>query len=542
MKKILTILATAVLFAAACTTIEDEPDFKGSVGGVVYADGKPLPTVSIAITPGGGSYITREDGAYMFEGLVPGDYTISFMKKGYEPLSKTFKVIAGSVTTGDVVMETTPNCLELDTQLLDFGTKTKMTSFTMTNIGVSQVTYNISKTSESPWLTLSETSGTIPSNGKVSISITVDRSVVVGQKASEILNIKSDTGQLLSVKVEVTAGKPATVDVVLEDLQATSVTIRFTPSENTYKYYVLVLPESEEPPTLEQMIQIGDCTTVKTQIVYTLDNLLPETKYVLYVAVFNEYEQVGDINGWSFETPKDVPLLEEYLGYWDATANYYSSGEAVSWSNIIIAPRTFQDSSNGIIVTGLGFGGTYTWFNALGLYDSESGVLHLYGNWYPTNTTFHYTSHPDRLLYSIFYPIYCNPATQTSAYIAADLNGNLLASLSLKADGTIKFEGGPYIDKNGRFANGFTYRIYYAEDYTEQGDDGQVIVHKKGEQLSRSGAYYNISMTPAKNPPTKSTADLLPVEAFAASFCGHAKDTPLELTPVRVGEQMESQE
>lgn len=107
MKKILKliILLSAATFTASCA--KDIVDLTGDIQGTVKEDdgGKLLENCRVALSPGGKSTWTDANGAFAFEGLEAGTYTLSFGKSGYIDATQEVSVTTGQITRANIYMK-----------------------------------------------------------------------------------------------------------------------------------------------------------------------------------------------------------------------------------------------------------------------------------------------------------------------------------------------------------------------------------------------------------------------------------------------------
>ncbi len=524
MKKILILLtaAAAVLGGViSCNPLQDIADSKGSIVGVVYVDGKPQPGVTVTITPGGGSYITKADGSYKFESLSQGEYTIHFTLKGYTDLKKAFNVRAGAITAGDVVLELDPNTLKVNETIMDFGTTEHSKTLTLTNVGSKNETFDITPNKSVQWMTLSETSGTIMSNGKASIAIEVDRSKVSGEKDGLTLDIHSGSGQRIAVEVNVTAGKPAKVKVDFVDIQSTYFEVHFGPSTNTSKYGFAVLEHSlNERHTIDEVYKYLEWINSAEEESFICYDLTPSTEHMLYVVAYNEYGQQSELDTYgiiTLEKDQPKPSLEAFFGYWDGSAYDIDDKKTISWKNMSITECDFMETT-GALIKGWIHGENMPNFISYGLYDETRKTLNLYGSWYNSYYYYRYGAETSNAFdcYAVFWPIFYNSTTGKYVYIEnQNENDYPIVSLAINEDGSLRMTGGPKTDKNGNYGNGFVFEEWYLNDGNDDNDD---VYYRKTHY------YYNVKLTKAANPPvsTKSAA-VLPVEAYSAMLSRPAR-------------------
>ena len=211
MKYLFSFLSMVLLFAACSTYV---PEFEGSVNGTVMHKDQPLEGVEVAVTPGGNTFITKSNGTYSFENLTAGSYTLTFSKKGYKKVTKNITISAGLASQVDVSLDIDGNLVTADMDIINFGKTAKVMSFNIVNKLDRMVSWEIRQDNIPAWVSLKSFSGDVPSNSENPVSITVDRSKVIGETDSFSMDIDVSTGNVLSVKVNIEAGKVGAVEII----------------------------------------------------------------------------------------------------------------------------------------------------------------------------------------------------------------------------------------------------------------------------------------------------------------------------------------
>ncbi len=453
--------AAAMLFLFGCKPIGEEPDFKGNIAGTVYSAGTPLSGVNVVLSPGGNSFVTKADGSYLFSSLSPGQYTVSFSLQGYKGQTKTFNVTAGSTTTGDVTLEKDAEVLSVDKTVLDFGTGTTSLSFVLTNKGAGSVSWSIDVNKKPDWLTVSKTSGSLQMNGTASISIEVDRSKVSLSSTTDswTLGVSADTGQSVSVKIEVTAGVPATLTTVLVKRGPHELSIKCTPSENTSKYGVLL--SKNNGFTQEQLIDRAAYYTKETTI--TGYNLDADTRYTFYYITYNEFGQCAEMvkQGAQTAAEENEPApktVADFIGTWNMTGYDWEAEEEGSWSGLEISTFT-EDGEEWVKVSRWE---EQNFLNAFGRFNADRQCIDLYSGY--GSGSFHFNSAPDVSYRAYFYPVYVED--EENAYYIVDGKGpddGAIASLVMAEDGTLSLTGAADKDSQGHYANAYMFEYYNLE-------------------------------------------------------------------------------
>lgn len=190
--KTLYISAIALMPITACT--EDPENSTGSISGVVTeAPGstEPISGVTVAIVSTGESTTTGSDGAFVFYDVQPGNYQLQFSKSGYTTNTRTVSAVAGIDSRCDIQLTRTTATAEIDINpsSLNFGTTQTDMSVTIKNNGNTTAEWALNL-GNNPWLSVSQTAGSIQAGRTQSISFTVDRSFL-SEPRSTIVNLQA---------------------------------------------------------------------------------------------------------------------------------------------------------------------------------------------------------------------------------------------------------------------------------------------------------------------------------------------------------------
>lgn len=201
MKKILSFLIFVLLIGCK---VEDSIETQGGISGHVLEAGsnKPLPYAVVSISKVGQTFTTGADGSYIFKELPEGEYTIVASKDGYTKKQQLFTVISGKTITGDFVLEQEFAGLNLSVSELDFGmTLDKQTFDILKDEGTAALDWKIEKQSNTNWLSVSETSGTLIAP-RVTITVSIDRSLITEERTyTTQLIVRSKSGGAATLKV-----------------------------------------------------------------------------------------------------------------------------------------------------------------------------------------------------------------------------------------------------------------------------------------------------------------------------------------------------
>lgn len=101
--------SAALLVLLSLSSCEDEIpyDFFSTIHGAVYdaESGEPLHNASVTIMPTSRTLQTGSDGAFVFDELDPGQYTVSVQKEGYVPDRKSVTAISGETIRTDILLQ-----------------------------------------------------------------------------------------------------------------------------------------------------------------------------------------------------------------------------------------------------------------------------------------------------------------------------------------------------------------------------------------------------------------------------------------------------
>ena len=220
MKKYWIIVALVGLLSAC---VEPIVDITGSISGVVkdYTTGQTVGNCQVAISPVGSTTFTSANGGYTFSGLQPGTYTLTFTKIGYLHQTTTAEVISGKITTKDILLEAS-DAFTVSHSVLDFGDVTTALTFSLDNTTAEK--YDFAFVNEIPWLSFSQTNGTIQPNNNLNITAKVDRSLVGYGSYDKTFSINYTGSTKGNVVIRVVMHKVKQAPPTVETLDATDIT------------------------------------------------------------------------------------------------------------------------------------------------------------------------------------------------------------------------------------------------------------------------------------------------------------------------------
>ena len=220
MKKYWIIVALVGLLSAC---IEEIVDITGTISGTVkdYTTGQTVGNCQVTLSPTGNTVFTSENGGYAFSGLQPGTYTLTFIKIGYKHQTTTAEVISGTITTKDILLEVS-EAFTVSHSVLDFGDVTTALTFSLDNATAEKYDFNI--VNDIPWLSFSQTNGTIQPNNDIKITAKVDRSLVGYGSYDKTFSINYTGSTKGNVVLRVVMHKVKQAKPTVETLEAIDIT------------------------------------------------------------------------------------------------------------------------------------------------------------------------------------------------------------------------------------------------------------------------------------------------------------------------------
>ncbi|MCR5071050.1 MAG: carboxypeptidase regulatory-like domain-containing protein [Bacteroidales bacterium] len=175
--RILKLLCLVSVFALAAACVEPDVEIYGSISGLVKngQTGEFVSGVKVALSPGGASQITTADGAFSFENLDSGEYTISFTRDGFEDESAKVSVKAGVVQNVQISMIPIQPKLTVSTNVLNFAEDGTSLSLDITNSGKGTLNWEITENVD--WIECAPMSGSV-TGASSPVVVTADRSML----------------------------------------------------------------------------------------------------------------------------------------------------------------------------------------------------------------------------------------------------------------------------------------------------------------------------------------------------------------------------
>ena len=158
MKKFQTFISLMIL-AMGCS--QPEVEIYGSISGLVKNSqtSELLSGVRVTLSPGGTSQITTGDGAFSFEDLKSGEYSLTFSKDGFEDESSKVSVKTGVSSNVQITMDPIQPKLSVSANVLSFGEDATTLSLDISNSGKGILEWEVANNVD--WIECSPTSGTV---------------------------------------------------------------------------------------------------------------------------------------------------------------------------------------------------------------------------------------------------------------------------------------------------------------------------------------------------------------------------------------------
>ena len=188
----------------------------GAIAGTIkdYKSGQLISNCKVSLTPSGKSVVSSLSGTYEFNDLDPGQYSISFIKAGYNDENASVSVIQGKTTNMDAFL-TAKASFALSETSCNFGDLEEIKTVYFYNYSDSDCSFFIS--SVPYWLSFDRNEGTIRPSGKESITAYVDRSKVsegvYNQNVTISYSGKESGSTILSVSMKKVALTTPTIEI-----------------------------------------------------------------------------------------------------------------------------------------------------------------------------------------------------------------------------------------------------------------------------------------------------------------------------------------
>lgn len=179
--------------------------------------------------------------------------------------------------------------------------------------------------------------------------------------------------------------------------------------------------------------------------------------YRMYYKIGSQYYYDETVK--SFTTLRDLgSQVSDFVGMYHAKAYLPEHSEYYSWDTVKIYTYTTTNQEEKVCVEGLA--GGYSYDVAIGEFNASHKAIQLHKKMYWSNNTFTVTDKGDTLFFSVFFPIYCS----TSDWDVIDDIPDGEAWMTFDSNGKVVLGPSNTPDSYGKYANGYTFAWYYAED------------------------------------------------------------------------------
>lgn len=178
--------------------------------------------------------------------------------------------------------------------------------------------------------------------------------------------------------------------------------------------------------------------------------------YIYYIKGGQTYSTTSKLVSRRSSTPGSQ--VSDFVGMYHAKAYLPEHSEYYSWDTVKIYTYTTTNQEEKVCVEGLA--GGYSYDVAIGEFNASHKAIQLHKKMYWSNNTFTVTDKGDTLFFSVFFPIYCS----TSDWDVIDDIPDGEAWMTFDSNGKVVLGPSNTPDSYGKYANGYTFAWYYAED------------------------------------------------------------------------------
>lgn len=292
MKKLFVYLGLAVCACLVFSCTEPVVSTFGSIGGTVQDSktGEYLSGVAVTINPLGYSQVTNADGAFQYDNLEVSEYTLVYVKNGYETYKHKVTVKPGIVSPVQVNLVPADAAISVTPSVLDFGSKDSERQMKISSNAGATVSYRLSVSND--WISLSKTSGTVTSDDYV--TVVVSRGGLSPATYDGNIYVKvEDKVTSVPVKMIVEAsGVPVVSMEPVSEVTSTSAsvsgTIKSLGDSKVSQYGFCWSSVNTSPGLSDEYNQLGDASDVKS-FTAKITGLTPATKYYVRSYAVNSY-------------------------------------------------------------------------------------------------------------------------------------------------------------------------------------------------------------------------------------------------------------
>ncbi|MBQ8811134.1 MAG: carboxypeptidase-like regulatory domain-containing protein, partial [Bacteroidales bacterium] len=289
MKRFITYLSIAFI-CFSCT--EPVVNTFGSIGGTVQdaKTGEYLAGVGVTVNPLGYSQVTNADGAFQYDNLEVSEYTLVYVKAGYETYKHKVTVKPGVVSSVQVNLVPAEASISVTPSVLDFGSKDSERQMKISSNAGATVSYRLSVSND--WISLSKTSGTITSDDYVTVVVSRGGLSPATYDGNVYITV-NDKVTSVPVKMIVEAsGVPVVsmepVSEVTSNSAVVAGTIKSLGDSKVSQYGFCWSSTNPSPGLSDEYNQMGDASDVKS-FSAKITGLTPATKYYVRTYAVNTY-------------------------------------------------------------------------------------------------------------------------------------------------------------------------------------------------------------------------------------------------------------
>jgi hypothetical protein len=137
---------------------------------------------------------------YEFNDIEVGQYTVQGMKTGFETNTKSIVVTENGVASGDMQMRTATTGFNLNVEYLDFGNHFNTLTFKIINASTTTpMSWEIFESLN--WLTVTPNTGNLQGGQEVTLTVTIDRTLINQNTTGNITIHSADMDKILPVSV-----------------------------------------------------------------------------------------------------------------------------------------------------------------------------------------------------------------------------------------------------------------------------------------------------------------------------------------------------
>ena len=225
------LLAASYCMLVSC--VKEIETTVGSIQGIVTnaQNNEPIQGVNISLSPTGLSAVTGSDGRYEFTNLAAGQYTVQGVKSGFESNTKNITIVAGNVSSGDMMLTPEVSGFRLNVEYLDFGINFSQLNFKIINTSTS-LPVDWSITESLSWLTVTPSSGHLNAGQEVAVMVSIDRTLIEQSTTANLTVAGADQTVVLPVNVSVSGSQGP-------QLQLSETALDFGTSATSLAFYVM---------------------------------------------------------------------------------------------------------------------------------------------------------------------------------------------------------------------------------------------------------------------------------------------------------------